>query len=63
MDNNGTLDLLDLDGCVVRDERGVIMATISEIDGRVFVNKTTACTVGTHLSILTYLRDLGVNAE
>lgn len=48
-----------MDGCVVRDERGVALAVLHEIDGVVYVKKTTACSLGTYLYIITLLRDYG----
>ena len=57
------IDLLCLHGCVITDEHGVHMANLYEDDGCIRVVKTTACTVGTYLSILSYLRDLGFEVK
>lgn len=60
---NDALLFLNMHGCVVKDERGVHLANLYEENGIIIVRKTTACTVGDYLSILTYLRDLGIEAK
>lgn len=52
-------DMLDMDGCVVRDERGVALAVLHEIDGVLLVKKTTSCSIGTYLYIISSLREFG----
>lgn len=52
-------EIIDLDGCIVRDENGTMLAKV-DYDGRGYrVLKATACSVGTYFYILSYLRDLG----
>ena len=59
-----TVELVNVDGCVVKDERGVPLARLSETaDGRVGVEKLPACTIGTYMYILGYLRDLGFELD
>ena len=59
-----TNELVNVDGCVVKDERGVPVASLSENTyGRVHVEKLTACSVGTYMYILGYLRDLGFELD
>ena len=59
-----TNELLNVNGCVVKDERGVPLASLSEdAYGRVLVEKLPACTVGTYMYILGYLRDLGFELD
>lgn len=53
------VDLFDMNGCVIRDERGVVMANLYEADGVVIVKKTTACSIGMYFYILHFLRELG----
>lgn len=52
-------DMRDMDGCVVRDERGVALAVLHEIDGLLWVKKTTSCSIGTYLYIISTLREFG----
>lgn len=53
------VDILDMHGCVIRDERGFALANLYEDGGLVIVKKTTACTIGMYFYILRYLRELG----
>lgn len=62
MKKKSILDMICLAGCVVKDEAGIVMAVLQEDTGRIVVKKTAACSLGTYLSIVTYLRDLGFDA-
>lgn len=55
-------DAIGLDGCIVRDENYTALAVLEVVDDVVFVKKTTACSIGTHLYIICRLRDLGYYA-
>ena len=46
----------------MRDERGVALAVLHEDNGVLVVKKTTACSVGTYLRIIVFLRDCGYEA-
>ena len=54
-----TIEILDVNGCTVRDERGVPLARLKEEFGVIIVKKMPACSLGLYLYILDYLRDLG----
>lgn len=60
-----TIEIINVDGCVIRDDRGLVVAELHEVNGRVSVKRTPACTIGTYLYILTYLNELGfeLNSE
>ena len=59
MESNG---FMNMEGCVVRDESGVALAILHEVDGFVIV-KTTACTIGMYLYIVSFLRDFGFDVK
>lgn len=63
MKDRKAIDLLNMHGCVVKDERGTPLATLLEDSGKLVVKKTAACSIGDYLSILSYLGDLGFEAE
>lgn len=56
-------DIRKMDGCIVRDERGVALAVLHEVNGVLLVKKTTACSIGTYLYIISFLRDFGYEAR
>lgn len=57
-------EFLNLHECIVRDERGLALAVLYEdMNGVIVVKKTTACSVGTYLYIIGYIRDLGFEAR
>lgn len=59
-----SVDLLNLHGCEVKDERGAVMARLYEDeDGKIRVIRTPSCSVGMYFFILDYLRALGVDAK
>lgn len=53
------VELMNIDGCIVRDENGYALAKIREVDGKLMVDKMTACSIGTYFYILSYLEELG----
>ncbi len=53
------VDILDMHGCVIRDENGNALANLYEEGGLVIVKKTTACSIGMYFYILRYLGELG----
>lgn len=53
------VDMKRMDGCIVRDERGVALAVLDVDHGTVRVKKTTACSVGTYFYIIDVLKNLG----
>lgn len=58
-----TNELLNVDGCVVKDERGVVLARLYEEDGVVRVLRKPSCSIGTYFYILGYLRELGFELD
>lgn len=52
-------DILNMDGCVVKDDRGVVVATLREVSGALAVDRLPACSLGMYFYILGYLRELG----
>lgn len=56
MSSNG---FMNVDGCVVRDGSGVALAILHDVGGIVFVKKTTACSIGTYLYLVSLLREFG----
>lgn len=51
--------LVGLNGCIVRDSSGIAMAILEDYEGILIVKKTTACSIGTYLYIISVLRDMG----
>ncbi len=60
---NGSNDMMNMDGCVVRDESGVALAILHEDDGIVVVKKMTSCSIGTYLYIISFLRECGFDVR
>lgn len=56
-------DIMNMDGCIIRDEYGGALAKIEENGDVLVVHKFTACSLGTYFYILSYLRDLGFKCE
>lgn len=56
-----TIEILDVNGCIVRDEKGIPLARLAEDSGIVIVTKLPACSLGLYLYILDYLQELGFN--
>ena len=54
-----TIEIINVDGCVIRDDRGLGLAKLHEENGRVWVDQLPACSLGTYLYILDYLKELG----
>lgn len=52
-------DIRKMDGCIVRDSRGVALAVLHEVNGVLWVKKTTGCSLGTYLYVVSFLRDFG----
>jgi hypothetical protein len=63
MKDRKAIDLFNMHGCVVKDERGIPLATLLEDGEKLIVKKTAACSIGDYLSILSYLNDLGFEAK
>lgn len=63
MKNDKSKGAVGLDGCIIRDERGVALAILEELDGVIVVKKTTACSLGTYLYLITMIRDIGFDAR
>lgn len=52
-------DIIDINGCIVKDDAGVAMATIWETENGLVVERFPACSLGMYFYILGYLRELG----
>lgn len=63
MKDRKAIDLFNMHGCIVKDERGIQLATLLEDGEKLIVKKTAACSIGDYLSILSYLKDLGFEAK
>ena len=63
MKDRKAIDLFNMHGCVVKDERGIPLATLLEDGEKLIVTKTAPCNIGDYLSILSYLKDLGFEAK
>lgn len=63
MQEINTVDLLDLNGCMVKDEYGTVVAILQECGDKIRVEKTPACSLGTYLYIISYLNEMGFEAE
>lgn len=57
------IDVIDMRGCVVRDEAGHKLARIVETDGVLQVHPFSECRLGDYFYILWYLRELGWDVE
>lgn len=57
-------DMINMDGCVVRDSDGRALAVLHErYDGSLIVKKTTGCSIGTYLYIVSFLREIGFDVR
>lgn len=55
-----TIDIIDVNGCVVKDESGKALAELTVTGrGKVQINRLPACDLGSYFYILIYLRELG----
>lgn len=59
MQEMNTIEVMSVDGCVIKDEAGMVLATLKENEGRVEVIRSPRCSLGLYFYILSYLRDLG----
>lgn len=57
------VDMKRMDGCILRDERGVALAVLNVDHGTITVKKTTACSLGTYFHIIDRLQELGYDAK
>lgn len=53
------IDIVNVNGCIVKDENGEPLATIREEGGRLVVSRYASCSLGLYFYILSYLSDLG----
>lgn len=58
-----TIDILDVNGCAIRDENGSVLAILREEDNVVVVERQSACTIGMYFYILSYLIELGFDVQ
>lgn len=59
-----TIDILNINGCVVRDEdTGTDLAIVHENGRKVSVERLAPCSIGSYFYILYYLRELGFDTE
>lgn len=57
------IDIIDLNGCYVRDEDGFVLAILREEKGHIVVKRTTVCSIGTYFYILVYLTRMGFDVR
>ena len=56
----GLNDILDIGGCIVRDENGVALAVLEAYSAtKVKVKKMSNCSIGDYFYVMCYLIDLG----
>lgn len=58
-----SIDLMNLNGCVVKNENGTPVARLYEDGDTIVVVREPACTIGTYFYIMYYLMDLGFNVR
>lgn len=63
MQEISNLEILDINGCWVKDEKGIALASLHEDEGYVVVERTPACSIGMYFYILMYLTQLGFNVK
>ena len=51
--------MFDLGGCIVRDERGDVLAVLEMYNGKVYARKMPNCSLGDYFYVLSYIYDLG----
>ena len=57
-------DFLNLDGCVMKTEDGITLASLhEEEDGFIRVDRAPACTIGMYFYLLDYLHRMGINVR
>ena len=54
---------IDMDGCIVRDERGRALAVLRDGGDCIVVKKMSGCSLGTYLYIISFLNECGFNAK
>lgn len=57
------IEIIDVNGCIVRDERGVPLARLEEDFGVVIIKKMPACSLGMFFYIVDYLKELGFDVR
>ena len=57
--NVKTIDIIDLNGTLVKDEQGFHLAKLKVVGDAVKVIPLSGCSLGTYFYILTYLNELG----
>lgn len=56
-------DIIDMDGCIVRDERGRALAVLRDGGDCIVVKKMPGCTIGTYFYIMTFLKECGFDVK
>ncbi len=56
-------EVINVDGCIVRDERGRALAVLRDEGDCIVVKKMSGCSLGTYLYIITFLKECGFNAK
>ena len=57
------IDLIKVNGCIVKDDDGRELARLEEVGRKVRVHRLPACSIGMYLYILTYLKGLGFTID
>ena len=56
-------EIIDMDGCIVRDERGHALAVLRDGGDYIVVKKMPGCSIGTYFYILTFLKECGFDVK
>lgn len=56
-------DIVDMDGCIVRDESGNALAVLHDAGEFIVVRKMTGCSLGTYFYIMTLLSECGFDVR
>ena len=55
--------MLNMGDCVVRDDRGLVLAKLRERGEIIQVEQMPTCSIGMYFYILAYLKELGFDVE
>ena len=57
------IDLINMNGCRIKDDSGNVIAEIFESGRCLTVIRKPPCSLGTYLYVLSYLRELGFEVK
>lgn len=56
-------DVFDINNCVIKDEKGMVLARLVEDGDYIRVCRKPCCSIGTYFYILWHLRELGFDVR